>query len=461
MSNLKMKANWEKPNFKMPKVLLWDVTTKCNLECLHCYNADKYNHAVHIKEMSLQEIKDMINGLKEAGITQIHFLGGEPFCRKDLFEIITHAKEKDILISINTNGTLINDFVSNQILNSGVDQLVFSLDGPNEFVNDLIRGKNVFNKCTESIQLLSNLRVNGYPKIAISWTITKLSFQNTQIVKMMFDLCEKLKVDALLVNLLFECGAAQKNGETLDYEFNDALFLLEEVAFYSTQYKNFKVQIDARPLVLDYLNLKYGSNFLITNKGTQCKGSKSHFMLRADGKLFPCAPLDSNVSLNFNKQFLNNFNPPNVTESSFSESIQSSFFRKWSELTSSIVLQKRLPGCAECYYGDICEPCPITYENIEPEECTTVKPKFDNWLSSQFNNIPRINETLSLDDNGLTEQLSDYSLSLLPLMNGKNSVGDIIECIMHKNERHSRYNILHSTLTLISHLKSKGFITIN
>ena len=74
--------------------LQWDSTDLCNLRCSHCYHKKENENHLQGKElMSLEEIKAMIDDLKETSkrwemIPDLAISGGEPLLRKNLYNIL-------------------------------------------------------------------------------------------------------------------------------------------------------------------------------------------------------------------------------------------------------------------------------------------------------------------------------------------------------------------------------------
>jgi AdoMet-dependent heme synthase len=81
-----------------------DLTYRCNERCSHCY----LDHD-DLGEMSTAEIKRVIDQLAEAGVLFLTLSGGEIFLRKDLFELLAHARAKTFAVKLKTNGLLIGE----------------------------------------------------------------------------------------------------------------------------------------------------------------------------------------------------------------------------------------------------------------------------------------------------------------------------------------------------------------
>ncbi|MGL4369163.1 MAG: radical SAM protein [Spirochaetota bacterium] len=108
-------------------IVVWNVTRKCNLACIHCYT-DSHNEE-YAGELTTEEGLALIDSLADYRIPSLLFSGGEPLMRKDLFTLIEHAAKKGIRPVISTNGTLIDRDTAQRIRGAGVTYAGISLDG--------------------------------------------------------------------------------------------------------------------------------------------------------------------------------------------------------------------------------------------------------------------------------------------------------------------------------------------
>ena len=88
----------------MAKIAQWDINNECNLNCMHCRVSEKNDS----EKLSLKEAKQLLSELWYNGTTMLNLSGGEPFLRKDIFEILDYTKKfEDIVIT--TNCTLLDE----------------------------------------------------------------------------------------------------------------------------------------------------------------------------------------------------------------------------------------------------------------------------------------------------------------------------------------------------------------
>ncbi|MDD3376366.1 MAG: radical SAM protein [Candidatus Riflebacteria bacterium] len=120
-------------------VVVWNISKRCNLKCIHCYTNSDCNVAEN--ELSFEEGKLLIDNLAEFKIPALLFSGGEPLMRPDVFELAAYAAGKGVRPVLSTNGTLITKEVARKIKDTGFIYAGISLDGVKE-TNDLFRGVN-------------------------------------------------------------------------------------------------------------------------------------------------------------------------------------------------------------------------------------------------------------------------------------------------------------------------------
>lgn len=101
--------------------------------------------------------------------------GGEPFLRKDIFELIEHSTKIGLKTEIVSNGALIDQELARKVISSGLANIAISLDGASEVTHDNIRSKGSFKKAIDAVRLLvAEKRKNGYgPQLSIWTTIMR------------------------------------------------------------------------------------------------------------------------------------------------------------------------------------------------------------------------------------------------------------------------------------------------
>lgn len=141
-----------------PRGVLIYITNDCNLRCAHCGVVNKKNS----RYMSSECFYKIMDFLKKKKSYIVAISGGDPILHPELFEFIEHIRKCNMLPVLGLSGVGINDEQIEKIANSGLGCVQVSLDGSNEEVNSIFRGKNVFNEVVNNIKKLQekNVRVN-------------------------------------------------------------------------------------------------------------------------------------------------------------------------------------------------------------------------------------------------------------------------------------------------------------
>lgn len=122
-----------------PFMVSYGITTKCNLNCRHCYA--QATEEASSDELSTQETKELIDELAQWGVRFLVLDGGEPLCRPDFLEIASYASGKGIMTGAGSNGTLINKAMAENMKQAGIQSIAISIDSTQGEVHDNFRGK--------------------------------------------------------------------------------------------------------------------------------------------------------------------------------------------------------------------------------------------------------------------------------------------------------------------------------
>ena len=167
-------------------IVVWNCTSRCNLNCVHCYS-DAGSRS-HDGSMSTSEGKTFIRQLAEFGVPVLLFSGGEPLLREDFFELAHFAVKKGIGVVVSTNGTLITGDVASQIKSVGFREVGISLDGIGK-KNDKFRG--VDGAYEAALEGIRNCKAAGQ-RVSLRMTLTKSNYKEVAAI---FDLVEKESID--------------------------------------------------------------------------------------------------------------------------------------------------------------------------------------------------------------------------------------------------------------------------
>ena len=133
-----------------------EVTRRCPLECLHCYNnLPMGDEEARRQEMTFEEHCRLLDELMEMGCLWILYTGGEIFARKDFLEIYTEAKKRGFLITLFTNGTLITERVADHLAEYRPFVIEITLYGATRETYEALTGiPGSYDRCMRGIRLL-------------------------------------------------------------------------------------------------------------------------------------------------------------------------------------------------------------------------------------------------------------------------------------------------------------------
>ena len=120
-----------------PFRIFYDITYGCNLRCIHCFTESGEEAD---EELTLEEKKKFIDQCVCLGVGRISIAGGEPLFCKDLFPFLEYCKEKELGVSITTNGTLLTKENIQKLNQYSLKTITVSLDGASSKSCDFVRG---------------------------------------------------------------------------------------------------------------------------------------------------------------------------------------------------------------------------------------------------------------------------------------------------------------------------------
>ena len=155
--NLKQKINLAKNVItkSSPIYVQFYITARCNLACEQCNII--YADAKH-QEMNIAQINQVAENLKTIGVGIVLLIGGEPFVRKDISEIVKAFTSRGIHVRMQTTGVASREQLEECVKVGGRD-ISISLDTLEPSVQDKINGgfNKSWEKAIETIALVSDI----------------------------------------------------------------------------------------------------------------------------------------------------------------------------------------------------------------------------------------------------------------------------------------------------------------
>jgi len=148
---------------KGPKVIVWLSTSKCTLNCSHCY-AWLYREE---RDLSTEEALSLVRGAAYIGARELHFTGGEPLLRPDIFELLAEAQRLGLEVSLFTNLYMLNERSLRRIVDLAVPVFT-SMEGPSKEVHEALRGPGSWDRLVEGVKALSREGVYVHVNVTVS-----------------------------------------------------------------------------------------------------------------------------------------------------------------------------------------------------------------------------------------------------------------------------------------------------
>jgi len=154
-----------------PNVTVWEITLKCNLNCMHCgSSAGK----TRLDELNTNESLQLCHDLSDIGFKGITLMGGEVFLRKDWPVISREIKDLGLILSIISNGFFNPDKIVPQLVDLDVDCFMIGMDGATPETQDKVRNtKGAYDKAKAFVQAANKANI----PVGIITTAHKLNFQ--------------------------------------------------------------------------------------------------------------------------------------------------------------------------------------------------------------------------------------------------------------------------------------------
>lgn len=275
--------NLKARRFGVPIAGNFELTPCCNLSCKMCYvRLSKQQVEAGGGLLSAAKWKDYIGQAIDAGMLMMLLTGGEPTMRPDFAEIYEFAHEAGVLVSINTNGTMLTDELLELFKRLPPQRINITLYGASaDTYREMCGNGEAFGKVVDAVKRLKQAGVG----LKLNHTITSHNHKDTLNV---IDLAEKLDVPLIHTSYVFP--PARRAGESTDRlspRDSAAIGLAASRRIMGEKmYKQYLVKsLSGDPTVgpmEECLDLTEGG-------AVRCRAGSANFWLAWDGTLRPCA----------------------------------------------------------------------------------------------------------------------------------------------------------------------------
>src|SRR5262245_32803443 len=250
-----------------PLSLTYEVTWQCNLACAYC---DR--HTPMPKEMTRDEIFKALDEFYNLGMRQTNLDGGDPLVHRHIDEIVEWLVEREVTVSMHTNGILIPKKIDTV---RKLSQVKISLDGPRD-PHDAMRGAGSFDRAITGAKAAQAV---GVP---VEFTCT-VGRHNADAIELLIDIALGLQIPVVFqpaLNSLFLQTAREGSAWLLDAQSIRAAFARIE-------------QLKSRGAAVGnaWSSLRHFRSFP-EDKTPPCAAGWVMTTMDAEGALFPCGQVN-------------------------------------------------------------------------------------------------------------------------------------------------------------------------
>lgn len=311
----------------LPIAGTFELTPRCNFNCPMCYihmTPEQQRRAG--KELTAQQWLQIARDARDAGTLVALLTGGEPLVRKDFFEIYTGMKQLGLMLSINTNGSLLQGEILERFLADPPFRFNISLYGGCNETYEKMCGLPMYD------QVRSNIYALRQAGIAVSLNLSITPYNRQDLEKIYRDATQldvNIKASSYMYPPVRICeDSCGKGNRFSPEEAAQASFCWDKLRF---DPEDFSRRI-ANVAALDALEPECPTE---TDSGVRCRAGSTSFWLTWDGKMLPCGMMPHPVAY----------------------PLETGFRAAWDTIRQA-TSQLQLPtGCAGCPKRPVCPVC--------------------------------------------------------------------------------------------------------
>lgn len=253
---------------------VFELTYRCSEKCLHCYNIgairndEEKSGRGDFAELSFSEYKTIIDDMCDAGLVTATLTGGDPFANKDVWDIWEYLYQKDIAVTVQTNGQqLVNQI--ERLSNLYPRCVRLSLYAADPKAHDGITRKK--GSWQTTINVIKELRANGVP-VGINCVLMRPGLKSyLELKKIGEDLSSPVLFDCGVIDSL-EGDLCATHHLRLTPEELEIVMMDEDI-----EAKKDDFEMYSNPAPYEH--------------GAPCLAGKGTFCVMPDGKLIPCVSM--------------------------------------------------------------------------------------------------------------------------------------------------------------------------
>lgn len=293
-------------------------------------------------DLTTEELLEVIDQLGQAKVFNLSIFGGEPLAHPDFFLIIEHLNKYPIKLSLNTNGTLIDQPRAKWLKAHKIKRAIVSFDGSKPEIMDGVRGTGAFKRNIKGIEALLKEGLS----VLLSVTLTKINYQD---VREMVLLGRKIEATGIRFNHVFFGGNAACFIDEIYLSPNEEREAIDAVWRANQEFSQFiessSTYLGQKQKLEEMKNYKPVTDKIII---PPCGAAGDKCAIRPDGWVTPCEMLWEVKCGNLKEQRLTDI---------WQNSFMMNQFRKPLELDLNEIPECKNCQCQYlCFIGHRCSP---------------------------------------------------------------------------------------------------------
>lgn len=286
---------------RIPLSGTFELTPRCNMNCKMCYIRMSWEEMqARGREFTAKEWIELGKKCVEQGMLLLLLTGGEPFLRPDFKEIYTELKKLGLIISINTNGTLIDEETVAWLKQDPPARMNITIyGGGNETYKHLCGHPYGYDAATKAVDMLVEAGIN----VNINASFTKYNMEDMEAI---IDFAKERGLRVSSATYMFPPVRSAKEGVVNE----EVRFTPEESAiarFRSMKYQTSEEELAQMAEAYRRGNLEFDSACddcdRIPSEKMGCMAGRSAFWITWDGRMTPCGMMNEPVARPFEEGF--------------------------------------------------------------------------------------------------------------------------------------------------------------
>ena len=307
----------------------FELTARCNFNCPMCYvHLKQEDVEARGRELTAAQWIDLARQARDAGMVFVLLTGGEPFIREDFFEIYHAMKQMGLMISINSNGSMLHGEILRRLIEDPPFRMNISLYGGSNETYRRMCGQNAYDRVVENIRALRQAGID----VRLNVSLTPYNFQDLELIcRKAEELGVHVKASGYMYPSIrvnggqYGCGDRLSATEAADVGVRWDLLRYDAETF------------AARAQAMKELSLVEESECALDlDEGVNCRAGSSAFWMTWDGRMLPCGMMPY----------------PTVYP------LETGFSAAWEELRKQTRQIRTSPECAACPKRKVCSACP-------------------------------------------------------------------------------------------------------